>query len=192
MITIKEEIDQPVPVNGIGESVARSKHWCVVYVRMHHERKVSERLGQMGIDSFVPVQQQVHQWHDRRKVVDCVLLPMMVFVYADQQERAEVLSLSTVSRFMVVRGESTPAIIPDDQMGRFRFMLDYSEEAVYTNLAPLARGEEVRVIKGPLVGLTGELVMLDGSSKIAVRLSMLGYAYVDMPIGYVESIKNCI
>lgn len=192
MITIKEKNAKSVPVNGTGESVARSKHWYVIYVRMHHERKVSERLGQMGIDSFVPVQQQVHQWHDRRKVVDCVLLPMMVFVYADPQERMEVLSLSTVSRYMVVRGESTPAIIPDDQMARFRFMLDYSEETVYTNSTPLVRGEEVRVIKGPLAGLVGELVMLDGNSKIAVRLNMLGYAYVDMPVGYVEQVRNCI
>lgn len=117
---------------------------------------------------------------------------MMVSVYADPQERMEVLSLSTVSRYMVVRGESTPAIIPDDQMARFRFMLDYSEETVYTNSTPLVRGEEVRVIKGPLAGLVGELVMLDGNSKIAVRLNMLGYAYVDMPVGYVEQVRNCI
>lgn len=55
MITIKEKNAKSVPVNGTGESVARSKHWYVIYVRMHHERKVSERLGQMGIDSFVPV-----------------------------------------------------------------------------------------------------------------------------------------
>ena len=46
----------------------------------------------------------------------------------------------------------------------------------------------VRIIKGPLTGLVGELVALDGKSKIAVRLDMLGCACVDMPIGYVEQI----
>ncbi len=54
----------------------------------------------------------------------------------------EVLSFSTVSRYMVMRGESTPAVIPDEQMARFRFMLDYSEEAVCMNDTPLARGEK--------------------------------------------------
>ncbi|MCE8781307.1 transcriptional regulator, partial [Bacteroides thetaiotaomicron] len=53
---------------------------------------------------------------------------------------------------------------------------------------PLARGEKVQVIKGPLQGLVGELVNVDGKSKIAVRLNMLGCACVDMPIGYVEPI----
>lgn len=87
-----------------------------------------------------------------------------------------------------MRGESSPTIIPDEQMARFRFMLDYSEEAICMNSAPLARGEKVRVIKGPLTGLVGELVTIDGRSKIAVRLNMLGCACADMPVGYVEPI----
>ncbi len=88
---------------------------------------------------------------------------------------------------MVLRGESSPAVIPDEQMARFRFMLDYSEEAVSMSTTLLARGEKVRVIKGPLTGLVGELVNVDGKSKIAVRLNLLGCACVDMPIGYVEA-----
>ncbi len=83
---------------------------------MHHEKKVAERLDKMGIENFVPVQQEVHQWSDRRKVVESVLLPMMVFVHADPKERKEVLSFSTVSRYMVMRGESSPTIIPDEQI----------------------------------------------------------------------------
>ncbi len=113
----------------------------------------------MGIENFVPVQQEVHQWSDRRKVVESVLLPMMVFVHADPKERKEVLSFSTVSRYMVMRGESSPTIIPDEQMARFRFMLDYSEEAICMNSAPLARGEKVRVVKGPLTGLVGDVLV---------------------------------
>ena len=42
---------------------------------------------------------------DRRKMVDTVLLPMMVFVHVNPKERMEVLSFSTVSRYMVMRGE---------------------------------------------------------------------------------------
>ena len=77
-------------------------------------------------------------------------------------------------------------------MARFRFMLDYSKEAVCMSSSPLARGEQVRVIKGPLSGLVGELVSVDGKSKIAVRLNMLGCACVDMPAGYVESVKAVV
>mgnify|MGYP003013374613 CR=1 FL=1 len=41
------------PSCGTGEGVAHSKRWYVALVRMHHEKKVSERLSKMGIDSFV-------------------------------------------------------------------------------------------------------------------------------------------
>ena len=104
----------------------------------------------MGIEYFVPVQKEIHQWSDRRKLVESILLPMMVFVHAAPKERMEVLNFTTVSRYMVMRGESNPAVIPDEQMARFRFMLDYSKEAVCMSSSPLARGEQVRVIKGPL------------------------------------------
>ena len=189
ILTSKKSVNAG-PSIGTGEGVAHSKRWYVALVRMHHEKKVAERLDKMGIENFVPVQQEMHQWSDRRKKVEAVLLPMMVFVCVNPKERMEVLSFSTVSRYMVLRGESTPAVIPDEQMARFRFMLDYSEEAVSMSSSPLARGEKVRVIKGPLSGLVGELVNVDGKSKIAVRLNMLGCACVDMPIGYVERVEE--
>ncbi|RAZ95062.1 transcriptional regulator, partial [Klebsiella oxytoca] len=93
-----------------GEGVAHSKRWYVALVRMHHEKKVSEYLNKVGIENFVPVQKEIHQWSDRRKLVESVLLPMMVFVHADPKERMEVLNFTTVSRYMVMRGESSPAV----------------------------------------------------------------------------------
>ena len=52
-------------------------------------------------------------------------------------------------------------------MERFRFMLDYSDSAISLNDPSLIPGEKVRVIKGPLSGLKGELVTVDGKTKVA-------------------------
>lgn len=175
--------------NVTGGHVVRSKQWLVAVVHICHEKKTSERLSRMGIENFLPVQKELHQWSDRRKVVERILLPMMLFVHVDPQERNEVLTLSSISRYLVMRGEHTPSVIPDEQMERFRFMLDYSEETVCMNSEPLAPGEKIRVIKGPLAGLKGELVTVNGKSKVAVRLKMLGCACVDMPVGFVEPVQ---
>lgn len=166
------------------------KSWLIAYVRLHHEKKTRDRLAAMGIECFLPIQEEIHQWCDRRKKVERVVIPMMIFVCVSAQERPLPLTLSAISRYMVLRGESTPAVIPDGQMEKFRFMLDYSEEAVEMCTTPLAPGEWVRVAKGPLAGLEGELVTVDGRSKVAVRLNMLGCAQVDMPVGFVERIKK--
>ena len=156
MIYSKKSIQEVLPADVTGRSVAHPKRWLVALVRVSHEKKTSERLSKMGIENFLPVQQEVHQWSDRRIVVDRVLLPKMIFVHVDPQELKEVLTLSAISRYMVLRGESTPAVIPDQQMLRFKFMLDNSDETISMSTSPLAPGEKVRVIKGPLAGLEGE------------------------------------
>lgn len=164
------------------------KNWLAAYVRLYHEKKTCDRLRAMGIECFLPIQEELHQWSDRVKKVERIVIPMMVFVHVSTEERIQALSLSSVSRYMVLRGASTPAIIPDREMDQFRFMLDYSKEAVELCTSALAPGEKVRVIKGPLSGLEGELVMVNGKSKVAVRLEMLGCAQVDMPKGFLERI----
>lgn len=162
------------------------RQWLVAYVQSCLEKKTAQRLAAMGIECYLPVQSEIRQWSDRRKRVDCLVIPMMIFVHVTPQERPLPLSLQAVSRYMVLRGESAPAVIPDEQMDRFRFMLDYSPEAVEMCSAPLAPGDAVKVIKGPLAGLEGELITVNGKSKVAVRLDMLGCAHVDVPIGFVE------
>lgn len=188
MIFNKNDDPKVLPVNVTGRSVAHPKRWLVAQVRIFHEKKTSERLTKMGIENFLPVQQTIHQWSDRRKVIDQVLLPMMLFVHVNPEEQREVLTLSAINRYMVLRGESTPAVIPDKQMDKFKFMLDYSDEAISMSTSQLSPGETIRVIKGPLAGLEGELVTVNGKSKVAVRLTMLGCALVDMAAGCVETL----
>lgn len=137
------------------------KKWLVAYVRLHHEKKTAERLTAMSIENFLPIQEEIRQWTYRKKKIERVVIPMMIFVHVNAGERSLVLTLSAVSRYMVLHGEHTPAVIPDEQMERFKFMLDYSEEAVEMN----------------------------GKTKVVVRLEMLGCAGVDMPAGFVEKMK---
>ena len=165
------------------------RQWLVAYVQSCLEKTTAERLKAMGVEYYLPIQSEIRQWSDRRKKVDRLVIPMMIFVHVTPQERPLPLTLQAISRYMVLRGESRPAVIPEEQMERFRFMLDYSPEAVEICSTPLAAGDAVKVIKGPLAGLEGELVMIGGKSKVAVRLDMLGCAHVDMPIGYVEKLK---
>jgi len=163
------------------------RRWYVAYVRLFHERKTAENLTAMGIESFVPVREEIHQWSQRKKKVMRVLIPQMIFIHATHKERMEALTLASISHYMVLRGEHTPAVIPDHQMQQFMFMVDYSEETIEMFTSPLEPGQQVKVIKGPLAGMEGELMEIDGKSKVVVRLDLLGCAGVDMPVGYVEA-----
>lgn len=164
------------------------RHWYVAYTKLFHERKTAENLLKMGIRSFVPVREEIHQWSQRKKKVMKVLIPQMIFIYGTPKERLAALELPAISHYMVLRGEHTPAIIPDNQMERFMFMVDYSDETIEMFTSPLEVGQSVKVIKGPLSGLEGELVEIEGKSKVVVRLDLLGCAGVDMPAGYIEAL----
>ena len=176
-----------LPADVTGNGVACPKRWLVAMVKLFHEKKTAERLSNMGIETYLPVQRQIRPWSDRKKEIDQVLTPMMLFVYVDSQEQKEVLMLSSVSRYMVLRNEHAPAVVPDIQMERFMFLLDHSEEAVNIG-ETLQAGDLVRVVKGPLKGLEGEFVSVNGKTKIAVRIDLLGTASVDISADSVEKI----
>jgi len=162
------------------------QQWLAIYVKSYMEKKTAERLAAMNIECYLPIQEEIRQWSDRRKKVQRLVIPMILFVHITPKERPLPLTLQAASRYLVLRGQSTPAIIPTDQMERFRFMLDYSPDTIEFCDSSLAPGDAVRVIKGPLSGLEGEFITIDGKSKIVVRLEMLGCAHVDMPAGFVE------
>lgn len=184
-----EQNTNVLPADGTGNGVARSKHWLAAYVRPYHEKKTSARLSIMGIENFLPIQEEIHQWSDRRKKISRILIPMLIFVRVDKAEQSLVLTHPSVCRYMVNPDKHLPLVIPDAQMERFKFMLDYSEQAISVSDEPFAPGEQIRVVKGPLTGLEGELVTVDGKSRIIVRMDVLGCAGVEMPVGYVEHIK---
>lgn len=164
-------------------------HWYALYVRMHHEKKVAEQFKTLGIEHFLPVQEVIRQWSDRKKKVTVVVIPMLIFIRTSNKQRIELLKqIPSLTGTLMDRSTRQPAIIRQSEMEQFMFMLDYSEESICFSSEPMKPGEEVQVIKGPLNGLIGQLVDLNGKTHITVRLEQLGYATVEMPIGFVQKI----
>jgi len=146
------------------------KVWLAVFVKIHHEQKISKRLTTCGIENFVAMQQQHHQWSDRIKLVNSVVLPMVVFVCVTSLQRRQVLQIPSTIRYLVSCGEHCPAIIPSEQMEKFKFMLDYSPEAVNIINTSMQQGKKVRIIKGPLAGMNGVIVTVKAEKKVGVSL----------------------
>lgn len=175
--------------NTTKDSIApKEKKWLALYTKINHEKKVRDRLTDLNIECFLPIQIVTRQWSDRIKKVEKVLISMMIFVHVDALEQRRVLELPAVLRYMVLRGEHQPTEIPHRQMDNFRFMVDHSDSTVSFNTCDLQPGEKVRVIKGSLQGLTGEMVTIDGKSNIVIRIDMLGCATIEMAASMVERI----
>lgn len=185
---VKPEAETTVR-NVTDDREAYPKNWYIAVVRMNCERRVAKQLSSLGIENFVALQREVHLWSDRLKRIDRVVIPMTVFVCADSDRLTTLRSLPLVLGMMRFPGESLPAVIPDEQVERFRQMLKCTETQVSIEQAPLAVGETLLITKGSLRGLCGELVRTQNNkSHIIVRLGCLGCASIDLPSDYVQRV----
>lgn len=53
--------------NGTNDREACPKRWIAVLVQMNCEKKTATQLGKAGYETYIPIQQEIHQWSDRKK-----------------------------------------------------------------------------------------------------------------------------
>lgn len=167
-------------------------HWYIACTRSCQDRTVAEALNARGLQTFMAVRREVRQWSDRKKVVDRLLIPRIVFVRCDEQERKKAVSeIPYLTHFLSEKpGPYTPAVVPDAQMAAFIEMVSKVNGEVTITDRPLRAGDMVRVKEGALAGRVVELVSVDGKDCLAVRLPLLGAACIQIDRNSVELIKK--
>jgi len=161
--------------------------WYAVYTAPRAEKKVSERFTEAGIEHYLAVQKVKRHWSDRIKEVIEPVVRGYIFVHIPETEFRKVLT--TYGAISFVREFGKPVTIPDKQMSRFRFMVDYSDEPVEFSQEQFEPGETVNICRGPLQGLMGELVEIKGKHKVVVRLDKLGCALTTVSLSFLEKGK---
>lgn len=164
----------------IGTNVreARPNRWYVARVQINCEKRSAQKINTLHIETFVPTQSEIHQWSDRRKKIERVVLPMLVFFRCDDQLAREVERLSFVRSLMRVPGENRIATIPDDQIERFKFMLGNADADV-TITQSLHKGDKVRIARGKLLGLEGVVTTAnDNRPRVSIAIDYIGYASI--------------
>lgn len=165
-------------VHVANEGEAHSKYWVAILVQMNTEKKVGEKLSALGIVNYVPVQTEMHQWSDRRKKIERVVIPMVVFVMVDSNSEKLLRTYSYVRKILSYPGRRDSAKIPERQIELLRFMLENADAPVSV-MNSIQVGDEVRVASGPLRGLVGVVSETDEKNLIVgVQIDALGYACV--------------
>jgi transcription antitermination factor NusG len=168
-------------VNGTNDREAYPKRWIAVLVQVNCEKKTATRLGKVGYETYIPTQQEIHQWSDRKKKIDRVVIPMVIFVRLAQDEEDDFRRLSFILKFITYPGSKELATpIPDEQIEKLKFLL-HNADAKVSIVENLKVGDKVRLVKGPMKGLEGELSHIEENKPIiAIRIDGLGYACVSV------------
>lgn len=147
------------------------QHWYVAYTRVNQEFQIKKKLDELGVENFLPWEEQVRETPLGRKTFRALLIHGMIFIRTDRATSFSLLNdhgLNIV--YLKEREGGHSLVVPDKQMEDFMFVLDFSPGSIEILNKDLKRGDRVRVIKGPLRGLTGELVRLRGHKRVVIRL----------------------
>jgi len=145
--------------------------WFAIHTRPRYEKKVTAELQQKGIRAFLPLNSAMHQWSDRRRLVQVPLFPGYVFVRVSSLpiHRISVLRTNGVLSFVGVRNIGVP--IPDSEIDAVRAVLDGK-----TSFKPhpyLKVGQQVRICGGSLDGLTGVLTTVNGDQSLVISVNLI-------------------
>jgi transcription antitermination factor NusG len=161
--------------------------WYAIYTTPRAEKQVNERLLDAGVETFLPLQKTYRKWSDRKKLIEKPLLSSYVFVKVVPVDFPKVYTTQGVVRFIAFEGK--PASIPQNQIDNLRLIVD-SDTRIEVTSEKFDQGDQVEVINGSLIGLTGELIKIGGKNRVIIRIDKLEQNIVLMiPVTFLRKIQ---
>jgi len=171
------------PRDAITKGVTRE--WFAAYTIPRNEQKVVQHLGQIDVESFLPVHKSVKIWRNRKRaVVNEPLFPSYVFVRVDSHERLQVLKTPGVLRIVGNSKGPVPLREPEIEFLRTSLRLERLEQ-----FDDLVLGERVRIARGVMQGLEGKLLRKQDSLRFVLSLELINqHAAVEVDAADLESL----
>ena len=151
-------------------------NWYVVYTKPKWEKKVAEKLTQIGIECYCPIITQVKQWSDRKKKIEVPLFNSYVFVQLQEGDRNSVFQIAGVVRYLFWLGK--PAIVRDEEIKSIKNSLKASNIAE-VSVSSIQVGDRIKLESGAF----------SNQSAIVQEVSNTHYILVLESLGCVLKIK---
>ncbi len=163
------------------------KKWYVVKTNIRAEKKVNERIINMGFETYLPLQEVVRVWSDRKKKVSVPLIASTLFVSSVQSELKIIYSVQGVSTILMYLKK--PAIVLEHEINNMRILLEHEGVDLLEEKRAFLKGEAVQVIRGPFKGLVALATSTEQKFRVVVELESLGTCFsVNVPKSYVRKI----
>ncbi len=171
-----------------GESTAvppqlfHTPRWYACRTRARAEKRADRLLAGNGVESYLPLIEQVRQWSDRTKRVAFPLFPGYVFARFDLRKTYEVLN--TPGIVTIVRANGYPTPVRDEELEAVRILATgvNTGQGMPELVETVTVGQEVIATEGVFAGVRGVLLEERGQTRVVVRLSVLCQAVsVELP-----------
>ena len=143
--------------------------WFAVNVRSNQEKIVDALLREKGFSTFCPLQRKRSRRADKVLELELPLFPGYLFCQFAPHNRGPIVTLTPVVR--VVGVGKTPVAVDATEFSAVRAIV--SSGVPYKPWPYLGVGERVRVVAGPLAGLTGILTGERGEDRVVVSVGLI-------------------
>nr|WP_315156037.1 UpxY family transcription antiterminator [uncultured Flavobacterium sp.] len=89
-------------------------NWYVVYTKPKWEKKVAERLNEIGINAYCPLLTKISQWSDRKKKIQVPMFNSYIFVQIEEKQRNVIFEVPGAIRYLFWLGK--PAIVKEKEI----------------------------------------------------------------------------
>lgn len=120
-------------------------NWYVVYTKPKWEKKVAEKLNEIGIECYCPLITQIKQWSDRKKKVKVPLFNSYVFVQLPETDRNSVFQVAGVVRYLFWLGKA--AVVRNEEIITIKESLSNSDISD-VSIVPYKKGDKVKLETG--------------------------------------------
>ena len=153
--------------------ILQCPRWHVVYTMPKAEKKVASSIGEIGIETYLPLCTEVRQWSDRRKKIEVPLFPNYVFVKVDERSRRCIYNIKESVRFISI--DNRPAVVGEKEIQTIKQVLSAGNKV--SSEAYFQQGMTVRIKHGQFAGLEGLVLKRNGTTRLLVRIERLMKAY---------------
>jgi transcriptional antiterminator RfaH len=123
-------------------------NWYVVYTKPKWEKKVAERLNEIGVVSYCPLITKTRQWSDRKKIISVPLFNSHVFVQVEDKERNRVFEIPGVLRYLFWLGK--PAVVKNSEIKTIQEWLSVPETYA-VSFDQWKKGDTIKLESGPFI-----------------------------------------
>jgi transcription antitermination factor NusG len=179
--------DAPEPA-GVRGRRGSEPLWYAVYTRSNFEKRLVSDLTALHVENYLPVVEQVHQWKDRKKLIEAPVFPGYVFArFADSpHNRIKVLRATGTVRILGQGDRIEP--VPDFEIESIRRLLKANVPCFAHPF--LKEGAWVRVRRGPLKEVEGLLVRVKSKTRLVLSVALLSQSVAtEIDISDVEVLK---
>lgn len=151
------------------------KYWYALYTKVNQEFKTADQLTKRAIEYYLPTVTKIKQWSDRKKKITEPVIKGYIFIYADETERLDALTIPSVVRCISENGK--PAKIPAWQIENFKLVIESKSDFIlYNGLVP---GQSIEILSGPFKGIKGIVQAInDKKMNLAISIDILNRSLI--------------